>query len=158
MPPHRIINCKDTNLQLAMLVGASQQGPAGDTLFVTSKPVWARPNLSSCNGLLSNCKTLYVASELQPPLSRYKGDNYNSLGCVIGITQHDSDSGWDAAGVAMLWPICPANCLAKGVCNLLNCVIMYDGERPFLDIDALAIDACTLLDQFRDRGINDLGA
>jgi hypothetical protein len=30
----------------------SQQVPARDTDFVTSKPVWVRPTLSSCNGFI----------------------------------------------------------------------------------------------------------
>jgi len=53
------------------------QGPAGGGPFVLMKPVWARPTLSSCNRLLSKYKALDLASELWPPLSRYKGDNFN---------------------------------------------------------------------------------
>jgi hypothetical protein len=72
----------------------SVQGPAGEARFVIMKPVWARPNLSSCNGLLSNCKALYLASELWPPLSRYKGENYISLDYVIGpqTTKNSNES------------------------------------------------------------------
>jgi hypothetical protein len=32
---------------------------------------------------------------------------------------------------------------------------MYDREMPFHDIDDLAITACALLDQFRERGMED---
>ena len=39
------------------------------------------------------------------------------------------------------------------VSNLLNCVIMYNGD--FLDIDDLAMQACALLDTFRSRGLVD---
>jgi hypothetical protein len=73
-----------------------QTGPGGTLREMVNlslaNPVSARPTLSSCNGLLSNCKAFYVASELWPPLSRYKGDNYNSLGCVIGAIAKSSMS------------------------------------------------------------------
>ena len=39
------------------------------------------------------------------------------------------------------------------VSNLLNCVVMYQGD--LLDIDDLAMQACALLDQYRSRGISD---
>ncbi len=41
------------------------------------------------------------------------------------------------------------------VSNLLNCVIMCDGEFSFYDVDDLALTACALLDQFRDKGMDD---
>ncbi len=74
------------------------QWPAGDDRFVIMKPVWARPTLSSCNGLLSNCKASYLASELWPPLSRYKGDNYISLVVVLSVTKQRK----------LEWVACPA--------------------------------------------------
>jgi hypothetical protein len=43
------------------------------------------------------------------------------------------------------------------VSNLLNCVVMFDGDTPpVLDIDDLAIAASDLLDQFRKRGMDDV--
>jgi hypothetical protein len=43
------------------------------------------------------------------------------------------------------------------VSNLLNWVIMFDGDTPpVLDIDDLAMAASDLLDQFRKRDMSDL--
>ena len=41
------------------------------------------------------------------------------------------------------------------VSNLLNCAIMCDVEFSFYDVDDLALLASDLLDQFRDRGMNE---
>ena len=41
------------------------------------------------------------------------------------------------------------------VSNLLNCAIMCDVEFSFYDVDDLAMLAADLLDQFRDRGMNE---
>ncbi len=41
------------------------------------------------------------------------------------------------------------------ISNLLSCTIMLEGELPFLDIEDLALAACALLDQFRDRGMHE---
>ena len=60
-----------------------KQGPAGEGPTVLMKPVWARPTLSSCNRLLSKYKALDLASELWPPLSRYKGDNFKLYNFVL---------------------------------------------------------------------------
>ena len=59
------------------------QRAAGGGPFVLMKPVWARPTLSSCNRLLSKYKALDLASELWPPLSRYKGDNFKLYNFVL---------------------------------------------------------------------------
>ncbi len=100
------------------VIGGFRQGPAGGGPFVLMKPVWARPTLSSCNGLLSYCKALDLAAELWPPLSRYKGDNFIILYCDIPgpHTEHESAfelSDSQPAGAAE----CPANSLAKRVCK-----------------------------------------
>jgi hypothetical protein len=51
------------------------------------------------------------------------------------------------------WP----NDMRVQVSNLLNCVIMFDGDTlPVLDIVDLAMEASDLLDQFRRRGMDDL--
>ncbi len=53
------------------------------------------------------------------------------------------------------WPNEPA-CKRVRVSNLLNCTILLDGATPFYDIDDLAMEASDLLDEFRDKGLNDL--
>jgi hypothetical protein len=54
------------------------------------------------------------------------------------------------------WPDKPA-CKGVQISNLLSCTIMFDGETLFLDDinDLAAMAASDLLDQFRDRGLND---
>ena len=96
----------------------TEQRPARGGSFVLIKPVWARPTLSSCNGLLSYCKALDLAAELWPPLSRYKGDNF--IIC-IGIFPHQEHESYDSDSYSCVQPAeaaeCPANGLAKRVCK-----------------------------------------
>jgi hypothetical protein len=58
------------------------------------------PTLSSCNGLLSNCIALYLASELWAPLSRYKGerDSGGAPRFTKGWTGRDRARKWGAGG------------------------------------------------------------
>jgi hypothetical protein len=86
--------------------------------LVTSKPVWARPTLTSCNGLYSKCKALYLAA-------RYKGDNYRGENRFeLGNNAIDWAHGWGTWGLLGRAGVAE-ECSANGLTNLLASVCEY---------------------------------
>jgi hypothetical protein len=128
------------------------------------KPVWARPTLSSCNGLLSNCIALYLASELCPPLSRYKEIIIGLIYCLSIARLLGLNSLQDCLRICLRnlrnsphsgrcpmsceWPDEPA-CKRVRISNLLTSTstVMLD-----VDIDDLALSARHMFLQLWTRG------